>query len=90
MSPAAWLALGGLFLTVALQTVGLAFWLGGMSARLRQVEGRSSGDDCAAQLAAMKATLEGLKENVTQRFDALEKTVSGLASRPGPRRRASE
>lgn len=90
MTLAVWIALAGLFLTVVLQTVGVAFWLGGVSARLRQVEGRSSGDDCAAQLAAMKATLEGLKENVTQRFDALEKTVTGLATRSSQRRRASE
>lgn len=72
------LAFAGLFLTIFLQTVGFAFWLGGMSARVRQLEGRPSNDDCATQLAAMNATLVALEKGVERRFSDLEHTVRNL------------
>lgn len=81
MTPAAWIAFAGLFFAIIIQSVGLAFWLGGISARVRSIENHSGNDDCASQLAAMNATLVALKENVGQRFDTLEKTVAGIVDR---------
>lgn len=91
MTPSAWIAFGGLFFAIVVQTVGLAFWLGGLSARMRNVEGRPSNDDCAAQLAAMNATLTALDKSVERRFADLEHTVRNLLTgRVAPRRKPSE
>lgn len=85
-------ALAALFVTVFVQTVGFAFWLGGMSARVRQLEGRPSNDDCATQLAAMNATLIAMDKVVERRFADLEHTVRNLlqGARPTQRRKAPE
>lgn len=91
MTGSAWIAFAGLFFAVVVQTVGLAFWLGGMSARMRSLEGRPSGDDCASQLAAMNATLLAMDKNNDRRFGDLEHTVRNLLQTKAPaRRRASE
>lgn len=85
------IALAGLFLTIFLQTVGFAFWLGGMSARVRQLEGRPGNDDCATQLAAMNATLIAMEKSVERRFADLEHTVRNLLQgRPPSRRKVGE
>lgn len=78
MTATAWIAIAGLGVTIFLQTVGLAFWLGGISSRMRGLESRPSNDDCATQLAAMKATLDALKESFTDRFQNLEHTMRNL------------
>lgn len=94
MSPSVWIAFGGLFVTIAVQTVGLAFWLGGISARIRHVENRPpppSNDDCAVQLAAMNATLASMDKSNERRFADLEHTVRNLLQvRPSTRRKPSE
>lgn len=92
MSPAAWIAIAGIVVTLVVQTVGLAFWLGGMSARLRSVEGRPSNDDCATQLAALNATLTANDKANERRFADLEHTVRNLLTNKvasAPRRKTS-
>ncbi|MDM8352906.1 hypothetical protein [Brevundimonas diminuta] len=78
MSATAWIAVAGLGVTIFIQTVGLAFWLGGISSRMRTLESRPSNDDCATQLAAMSATLTALEKNVSERFQGLEHTIRNL------------
>jgi hypothetical protein len=83
------LALFGAGLSVAglvIQAALFAFFLGRLSARLAGVEARArDGDDRAAVLAAMTATLHALKESVddikvtfSRRFEAVEHTVKTL------------
>lgn len=72
------IAFAGLFFAIVVQTVGLAFWLGGMSARMRNLESRPSNDDCATQLAAMNATLTAMDKGNERRFADLEHTVRNL------------
>lgn len=91
MTAPAWIAIAGLFVTIAIQTVGLAFWLGGLSARMRNIEGRPGNDDCGVQLAAMNATLIAMEKGVERRFADLEHTVRNLLQiRPASRRKPSE
>ena len=78
MSVTAWIAVAGLGVTIFIQTVGLAFWLGGLSSRMRMLESRPSNDDCATRLASMEATLEALKDNFSDRFLNLEHTMRNL------------
>ena len=90
MTPAAWIAFAGLFFAIVVQTVGLAFWLGGMSARMRNIEGKPPPNDadCAKQLAALTAMIGEFKEGVSQRFGSLEEMVRTWAThKPSPRRR---
>lgn len=90
MSPPAWIAFAGVMMALVVQTVGLAFWLGGMSARLRNVEARPTNDDCATQLAALNATLVAMKESFSSRIGDLEHTMRNLllgSSQPARARR---
>lgn len=81
-------------MTIAVQTVGLAFWLGGISARIRHVENKPappSNDDCAVQLAVMNATLASMDKGNERRFAELEHTVRNLLQgRVQPRRKVTE
>lgn len=86
MTAPAWIAFAGVIMALVVQTVGLAFWLGGMSARLRNVENKNT-DDCSAQLAAMNATLIAMEKSVERRFADLEHTVRNLLTGTPARRR---
>lgn len=89
MTPSVWIAFAGLFFAIVVQTVGLAFWLGGLSARMRNVEGRPQNDDCATHLAAMNATLIAMEKSVERRFADLEHTVRDLLkNKPASRKPA--
>jgi len=91
MTTASWIAFAGLFFAIVVQTVGLAFWLGGMSARLRNLESRPSNDDCGVQLAVMNATLAAMDKGNERRFAELEHTVRNLLQgRPAARRKVAE
>lgn len=84
------IAFAGLFFAIVVQTVGLAFWLGGLSARMRNVESRPANDDCATQLAALDATLKAIEKSVERRFADLEHTMRNLLMgtiKAGPQRR---
>lgn len=72
------IAFAGVFFAIVVQTVGLAFWLGGMSARLRTLESRPANDDCAVQLAGINATLAAMDRGNERRFAELEHTVRNL------------
>jgi hypothetical protein len=90
MTIGSWIAFAGLFFAIVVQTIGLAFWLGGMSARLRNLEGRPQNDDCATQLAALSATLAAIDKSVERRFADLEHTMRNLllgTIKTGPQRR---
>jgi DnaJ-domain-containing protein 1 len=78
MTTGSWIAFAGLFFAIVVQTVGLAFWLGGMSARLRNLEARPQNDDCTAQLAGLSATLAAIDKSVERRFADLEHTMRNL------------
>lgn len=78
MSVTAWIAVAGLAVTILLQSFGLAFWLGGISSRMRMLESRPSNDDCATRLASMEATLEALTRSFSDRFMNLEHTMRNL------------
>lgn len=78
MTVGSWVAFAGLFFAIVIQTVGLAFWLGGLSARMRNVESRPSNDDCGVQLAVMNATLAAMDKGNERRFAELEHTVRNL------------
>lgn len=91
MSVPAWIAFASLLFAFAVQTVGFAFWLGGMSARMRHMENQKP-DDCATQLAALDATLSGMKESMDRRLVDLEHTMRNLLTGrvPSPRRKPSD
>ena len=89
------LSLAGLFIQAAL----FAFFLGKLSARVGGLEAhRRSGEDNAAALAAITATLKALKDSVddiratfARRFEAVEDSVQTLMLMPRrPRRGATE
>lgn len=91
MTTATWIAFAGLFLAITVQTVGIAFWLGGISARMRNLESRPPNDDCGVQLAVMNATLAAMDKGNERRFAELEHTVRNLLQgRASPRRKPAE
>lgn len=72
------IAFAGVFFAIVVQTVGLAFWLGGMSARLRSLESRPMQDDCGPQLAALTSTVAAMDKSSERRFADLEHTIRNL------------
>lgn len=72
------IAFAGVFFAIVVQTVGLAFWLGGMSARLRSLEARPTQDDCGPQLAALTSTVAAMDKSSERRFADLEHTIRNL------------
>lgn len=96
MTAAAWIALASLAGFIMVQTGLAAFWIGGLSARVRVMENRPP-DDCATQLAAITATLvamekrlDGMDASMAGRFAGLESRIdAAFKHSPAPRRRAS-
>jgi hypothetical protein len=85
MTPAAWIALGGIALTVIAHTIAAAYFAGKLSARVASLEGRPNDNDCRAELAAVNATLHAFKDamdraekTASERFSALEHTMRNL------------
>lgn len=90
MNAAAWIALATLAFLFVVQLGAALFVLGGLFQRVKALEGRKDGSDCAAALAAMEATLRALKDSVDQRFHSLEQTVQQRFYAPKPSRGRTE
>jgi hypothetical protein len=90
MTHSAWIALASLAGFILVQTAIVAFFIGGMFARVKTLEDAPK-DDCAAQLAAMNATMTALKQQV----DRIEKRIDAAVESShvpvpaAPRRRAA-
>lgn len=76
MTDQAYIALSTLIFLVFVEAAAVAFLFGGLFSRVKALEARKDGSDCAAALASMEATLKGLKEMFEQRISALEQAVA--------------
>jgi hypothetical protein len=92
LTPAAWIALGSFAAFILVQTAIACLAIGGLFARINTLE-RTPRDDCKAELAAVNATMAGIKEafermgeDTGERFRSLETTVREYVMGSGSRR----
>lgn len=92
MDASAWIALAGLAFVVLAQLVAIAFLLGGLFNRMKNVEGKPSDTDCKTELAVLAAKFEAMKEtleNVASDLKNLASNAPHTPLRSAPGRRAS-
>lgn len=82
MDANAWIAFAALAFAVLVQAAATAFIMGGLFARVKTLERDSDGPNCAAQLAAVNATLAALRD----RLEGVEQTLRDVLAPPQPRR----
>ena len=90
-----WIAFASLAGFILVQTATIAFFLGGLFARVKMLEARPHDSDCATHLAALTATLTAFKSETERRMDGIDQAVHSLRtawmsqqSKPSVRRSA--
>lgn len=76
MPVAAWIALGGLFFTVALQSAAFAFFLGRLSERTSTLEREAKRE---AGLAETVARLDERMKAQGEKLEHLDRTMQGMS-----------